>query len=439
MNKYGLEEILKSSDYPDQVKKYFKKFGIYKWEIELDRLSKYDVITVVPAIAEFENLQKLISSLKGNKYPENFDVLVIFVINNSDSCHRRIFDENQKTIRYLWELIEEVSLFQIAIVDASSADSAIVEIDAGVGIARKIGADFALLLLKNLKRSVISYLDADCTVTGNYFETLIEISKQGQEASGFFSFKHRTNSDEILDDAIISYEIFLRYYVLALKYSGSPYSFHTIGSTIFFNPLVYIKIGGMNKRKAGEDFYFTQKLAKIVGFNEIKEAQIYPDSRSSWRVPFGTGKALTSMKEKSSINYELYDIKNFDILKLWLEILESPFNKNAEEILEQSKSVSVELSEFLAMNDFANSFNKIANNSKSATQLSFQKKIWFDGFKTFKLIHFLRDKIYPNRPMFEMIDELLVRCKIDKSFERKDEIPSKEVRLQYLEILRKHG
>ena len=63
--------------------------------------------------------------------------------------------------------------------------------------------------------------------------------------------------------AIICYEIFLRYYVLGLKFAKSDYAFHTIGSTMLCTPDAYVKVEGMNKRKAAEDFYFLEKLAKI--------------------------------------------------------------------------------------------------------------------------------------------------------------------------------
>jgi len=92
--------------------------------------------------------------------------------------------------------------------------------------------------------------------------------------------------------AICCYEIFLRYWVLGLKYAKSPWAFHSIGSTIVTSTDSYLKVRGMNKREAGEDFYFLNKLAKIGSIDYIRDTCVFPSARSSSRVPFGTGKRI---------------------------------------------------------------------------------------------------------------------------------------------------
>ena len=61
-------------------------------------------------------------------------------------------------------------------------------------------------------------------------------------------------------EAIMKYELYLRYYRLALEYTGHPHAYHCIGSAFAVRTLDYVAQGGMNKRQAGEDFYFLQKL-----------------------------------------------------------------------------------------------------------------------------------------------------------------------------------
>ena len=73
-----------------------------------------------------------------------------------------------------------------------------------------------------------------------------------------------------------------------MKYSNLPYSFHTIGSAFALTASAYTRQGGMNRRKAGEDFYFINKLIKGEIFGEINDTKVIPSPRISDRVPFGT-------------------------------------------------------------------------------------------------------------------------------------------------------
>ena len=52
---------------PDYIKKYLNKFSSGKWSLQNETASLYEMIVVVPAIAEFENLKRLIDSLKLNE------------------------------------------------------------------------------------------------------------------------------------------------------------------------------------------------------------------------------------------------------------------------------------------------------------------------------------------------------------------------------------
>ena len=85
-------------------------------------------------------------------------------------------------------------------------------------------------------------------------------------------------------------------------------------------PEAYVKVEGMNKRKAAEDFYFLEKLAKIYPIGEIKSTSVHPSKRGSWRVPFGTGRSVDRYLSNTRDEYLLYDPKSFMILKTWLEV-----------------------------------------------------------------------------------------------------------------------
>ena len=57
----------------------------------------------------------------------------------------------------------------------------------------------------------------------------------------------------------------------------------------------------MNRRQAGEDFYFIQKLAQRGNFSECNTTCVIPSPRPSDRVPFGTGLAVSRMIEEKEV------------------------------------------------------------------------------------------------------------------------------------------
>ena len=100
------------------------------------------------------------------------------------------------------------------------------------------------------------------------------VFKQPNVYAATVEFEHNLQDDEINKPGILSYEIFLRHYVAGLLFAESPYAFHTIGSTVICDHEAYIKIGGMNTKKAAEDFYFLQKLAKHYSIHRITSTKV---------------------------------------------------------------------------------------------------------------------------------------------------------------------
>ena len=56
--------------------------------------------------------------------------------------------------------------------------------------------------------------------------------------------------------------------------------------------LSYISVGGMNKRKAAEDFYFLQELQKYNDIHQMKSIIVRPSSRYAERSYLGTSTRL---------------------------------------------------------------------------------------------------------------------------------------------------
>ena len=134
-------------------------------------------------------------------------------------------------------------------------------------------------------------LDGDTRVDARYLSVL----------HGFFEapasrwacvlpYAHPIEGTQQEQAAILCYELYLRYHSLHLSWAGSPYSYHTIGSTMGCTAAAYAAVSGMNRRQAGEDFYYLQQLAKTGAVDRVEGTLVQPSSRASHRAPFGTGR-----------------------------------------------------------------------------------------------------------------------------------------------------
>lgn len=433
-------------NFPANVRSYLTKYADGKYKVEGSKKDGIHNVIVIPAIAEFENIKIVLSSLSQND-PAYFDsTFVLFVINNSPSSDSSIKEDNSKSLEYLRSIIssgseEEFfdSRLQIGLIDASSPPKELSDKDCGVGLARKVGMDLALTLFDytDERKKLIISLDADCTVRNDYLTKIVEHFQGNISPVGLVNYEHQIGGTSEYDKAIVCYEIFLRYYIAGLTYANSCYAYQVIGSTMVCDHNAYIKVGGMNKNKAGEDFYFLEKLSKNFSISKIDTTTVYPSKRSSWRVPFGTGRSVSKFLSNPGDEYFLYDPETFEILKKWLEIYNSEDILIPERLLESSKNIHIQLFNFLEQQGFKEQWEKIISNTKSEKQLKYQQKIWFDSFKTLKLIHHLRDMAYPEINMFDALDKFFIKMNIDERVDRKNQkIPGLETQKEYLRILK---
>jgi hypothetical protein len=403
--------------YPKNVDDYLRNKTYTRWELEWDFKSDIENVVVVPAICEYENIKCLLSSLLKNEPSQLQKTLIIFVINHSISSSSEIKEDNKKSLIMLREIINRdtndpfvkdiiSSLLNVGLIDAATEGKEFTDKEAGVGLARKIGMDKALVVFDYSlpSKKIIICLDADCTVENNYLSEINKSFNDFNLSVATVEFEHNLSITGIL-----AYEIFLRHYVIGLKYAQSSYAYHTIGSTIVCDHEAYIKAGGMNTKPAAEDFYFLQKLAKMYSIAKIDSTVVRPSARESWRVPFGTGRSMMDYNSDKK-NILVYDPDEYLILKHWLNLLNSDLVLNTDIVLKEAKKIHTELFNFLEMKDFRKDWDKILLNSRSEKQLSYQRKNWFDAFKTFKLIHHLRDTDFPmmnvktgTKKLFEML------------------------------------
>ena len=421
---------------PIKISAYINKRTFDIWKIENDHQKYFQKIIVVPAIAELNNLPEFIKSLEQNDELELLNTLLLIVVNNSISSTDEVKEDNNKTLEYLNNLN---TIINLSFIDACSAGKEMDDKNGGVGLARKIGMDLALTKFDylSINKKILICTDADCVVDSNYLSEISQKFNKENLESAVVNFAHDISGDDDETKAIICYEIFLRYYVLGLSFAKSDYAFHTIGSTMICTPEAYVKVEGMNKRKAAEDFYFLEKLAKIYPIGEIKSTSVHPSKRGSWRVPFGTGRSVDRYLTNTRDEYQLYDPKSFIILKNWLEVFYDTSLTEQAGLIKIAKNIHSPLFDFLNQQDFENFVKKVLLNNKNRSEAEKQKHFWFDAFKTLKLIHYLRDETYPNINMFDAIDELLKLMNIENPISRSSVIPDLETQKEYLLLLRK--
>ena len=433
-----------------KVLKYLTKYSIEGIDLVWNSDNEITSAVVVPVIQEYDNIKTLIQSLIKNEAIYFLNTLFIFVINNLSSSNPKVKGDNKRSLKLLNKIVNKSpadnfiksvleSGLKIGYIDASSPGKELPEKEGGVGLARKIGMDAALNIFnyeEKRKEKILICLDADCTVKENYLTEIHKHFYENKIKAASIYFEHILTYPGDDNSAIICYETFLRYYVMCLRYACSYYAFHTIGSAMACDHQIYIKTEGMNKKKAAEDFYFLEKISKHTPIYNIKTTTVHPSERKSWRVPFGTGQRVTRFHARTHEEYFLYDPYIFEILKEWLNIFHSGDILSPDNYLLYGKSICKGLHEFLQLQNFSLNFSAILNSSKSAVQIRRQQLVWFDGFRTLKLIHFLRDNYFPNINMFEALDIIFAKCSIPIPQRMNENIPVMEIQLQYLEKLR---
>lgn len=400
-----------------------------KWDLIANDTENISQVVVIPAYAEREMLFSTLASIAQNPSSSLDYSFILCVINNKDNSPSAEIKNNLETIKYLEALVKKKSLrkfntdqkiypllltlsdvkLKLGYIDASSRGYEIPQNTGGVGMARKIGMDRALRLLKksSAPRNLIISLDADTLVQNNYLSAIKNYFTQ-KVKTAIVAYEHQMPLNYEEQAAICCYEIFLRYWVLGLKYAKSPWAFHSIGSTIVTSTEAYLEVRGMNKREAGEDFYFLSKLAKMSKIGYIKETCVYPSARPSSRVPFGTGKRIQRfLAGESEEEYLLYDPRIFVILADWLHLMKNQFKYGDDEILIKTERIHPMLKYFLKDCAFTVVWSKIRRNAKDEKTLTRQFNDWFDGFKTLKLINYFTKEVYPQINMFDALDQII--------------------------------
>jgi hypothetical protein len=367
------------------------------------------IIVVVPAYNE-PGISKLLDSLALCSEPE-CKVEVIIVVNAPADADKESIENNKITIKNIksWKKKNSDCFFRLFAFMARQFSVS----GWGVGLARKTGMDEAVRRFNSIDDpdGIILNLDADCLVEKNYFVSVCnELLKKKERAACSIYFEHPLSGSDFPENIykyITLYELHLRYYFQGLSYSGFPYVFHTVGSAIAVKTLPYVKAGGMNRRQAGEDFYFIQKLVPAGGYFNLNSTIVYPSPRASSRVPFGTGASMIKLTEENSPTFLTYNMLAFKELHFFFEMAENIYHCNPVEIQVCYKSFPPGLKLFIDEKEWTEKMVEIKNNTTGLP--SFKKRFfgWFNMFRIVKYLNHVHIEFFEKRPVDVSASELL--------------------------------
>ena len=269
----------------------------------------------------------------------------------------------------------------------------------GVGFARKVAMDEAVRRFAAIEKpdGMIVSLDADTLVAKDYFVEIERASEASASKCFTFQFRHNFDADAYRADVINAckiYEIYLRYYRLALKTFDFPFAIHTIGSCFAIRAEAYIKLGGMTSRQGGEDFYFLQKAVKMHPVCEVMKQIVHPSPRISNRVPFGTGPSIRNIVENGE--YRVYNFELFSLLKTFYSLFPTMEHEDAK------NEIPTEIMNHIGSEMFDETLAECRKYSSSSK--AFIKRM-YDKFDAFFIVKFLNtfdiNSTYPPIDVFD--------------------------------------
>lgn len=384
---------------------YLEKRAIHPPLISTPPPANLSMVIVIPMKNEKDPLLVL-NALLACHAPKN-PVEIIVVVNDSENDAPIVKTQNQATIALMQEWSSNLKKSKLSF--HFFYDKNIPAKIAGVGYARKIGMDEALRRLP--ANGVIVCLDADTKVAENYLKEIALFFEQHPKSPACsIAYEHPLEGSDFDADtyaAIIDYELHLRYFLAAKKFTGFPFAFETIGSAMAVRASAYEKQGGMNKRKAGEDFYFLHKFTSHPSFRNLTTTKVFPSPRVSDRVPFGTGKAVGDLLE-SKTALKTYNLRSFVDLKSFFDQVPNLYMASEGDFEKLLKQQPEGIATFLIQNKWKEEINRIQKNTSSIEAFIHQFFRWFDNFMIMKYCHHCRafngyEDIQVGLPAFELL------------------------------------
>lgn len=373
---------------------------------------RYGALLVIPCYGEDALLQRALDSVPAAAAGRP---LVVLVINQGPESPGWVVDANRRAFASLSARARRTTSLGAGIDWHECADLDLVAIDRGapralpakqgVGLARKIGADFAFALWAGggAETPWIHCSDADVRLPRDYFDRV----RADSDASALvYDYLHDTEDCPDGGQSILEYEIFLRYYVLGLRSAGSRYAFPTIGSTIAVRAPAYAQVRGFPRRNAAEDFHLLAKLAKLGAVEPMHGAPIVLSGRASERVPFGTGRAVLQARQRTLRGevFRVYDPRVFAWLGVWLAALDdfqrAPATRLATHATARAGAAGIHASLLCELADADGIEDGLpalaARTSPDRARVLCER---FDALATLRFVHRVRDRVHPDLPL----------------------------------------
>ncbi len=162
----------------------------------------------------------------------------------------------------------------------------------------------------------------------------------------------------------------------------------------------------MNRKQAGEDFYFIQKLIPSGAYFYLTSTTIHPSPRASGRVPFGTGASMARLVTDKSASLLTYDFNSFVELRNFFSFLENIYSTDKSNVDSIYNQFPEGIKLFINIEQWTNKIAEIRNNTSGYP--SFRKRFfaWFNMFMIVKYLNFI------HRDYFEKKDVLISGAEI---------------------------
>lgn len=365
---------------------------------------QWDTVVVVPAAGEDETLDTALDTITASSSATGRSVLAVVVINAREGAPERYHRANASALTRLRDRPDT------HLIDRARLGRRFPDIQ-GVGLARKIGCDVALALWARgaVLSPWIRTTDADARVAADYLAPIACDDAARGVSVCHFPFDHRpmTHTDvPRSQDPLWLYDLGLRYYVAGLQWAGSPYAYHTVGSTLAIHAAAYAAVRGFPKRLAAEDFHLLNKLAKVGRVQPLDRGPITLIGRPSDRVPFGTGRGTAAIEADAALGkvYAFYDPRTFEGVARWLTGLDA---------LASHRDLTRFLADLgedalgMALRSAKLEHSKLPPAlSASPSDSIVRQKLTeaFDALRTMKLIHHIRDQGFPSLAWHQAIE-----------------------------------
>jgi hypothetical protein len=398
-------------------RKYLAKYAEPEARFAEQLRQAYSAALVVPAHAEdvgfLADLEPALNAARER-------VLLIVVVNATEAAspdahaaNQRLLDALQPRLPLRQDLdaptgcaasavLGRSSRYDLLLIDRASAGRRL-PLDQGVGLARRIGMDLALALYAQggLASAWLGCTDGDARLPSDYFQQNAATPPRGaggiRRVALTLPFLHVPGGRADVDQATAIYELSLRYYTLGLASAGSPYAYESLGSSIVILAEAYAEVRGFPRRQAGEDFYLLDKLAKVGSVHRPEREPILLRSRTSARVPFGTGARVTEIVADGGA-LTTYHPRVFELLGLTSQALRRAVVARREDVVTTELLRSLDAGSVGAVGSALEelqtfeALREMFSASPSADVRVRRLLTWFDALRTLRFIHLVETR-----------------------------------------------